>query len=203
MYLVLGLGCGRENMLKFWLFFYIVLSPLQSQERKQRDKSRSHVTRSVFKSCSCLFREIQQDLVTKPPPLISWSQVALNLIISYSLTMTFHRWDSNCDSTNRRLMDIKIKKKKKGTAYCKEYLVVSLSHVQLFCDRLLSVLFPKQEYWSGFLLPSPEDLPDAGIELWSPALPANSLPLSHQSREDNGSPLQYSCLENPMDGRTW
>ena len=22
-------------------------------------------------------------------------------------------------------------------------------------------------------------------------------------REGNGNPLQYSCLENPMDGRTW
>ena len=21
--------------------------------------------------------------------------------------------------------------------------------------------------------------------------------------EDNGTPLQYSCLENPMDGRAW
>ena len=23
------------------------------------------------------------------------------------------------------------------------------------------------------------------------------------SREGNGNPLQYSCLENPMDGGTW
>ena len=22
-------------------------------------------------------------------------------------------------------------------------------------------------------------------------------------REDNGTPLQYSCLENPMDGGAW
>ena len=22
-------------------------------------------------------------------------------------------------------------------------------------------------------------------------------------REGNGTPLQYSCLENPMDGRAW
>ena len=22
-------------------------------------------------------------------------------------------------------------------------------------------------------------------------------------REENGSPLQYSCLENPMDGEAW
>ena len=24
-----------------------------------------------------------------------------------------------------------------------------------------------------------------------------------QCGEDNGIPLQYSCLENPMDGRAW
>ena len=30
--------------------------------------------------------------------------------------------------------------------------------------------FPKQEYWSGLPLPSPEDLPKPGIKLTSPAL---------------------------------
>ena len=27
--------------------------------------------------------------------------------------------------------------------------------------------------------------------------------LGFSSREDNGTPLQYSCLENPMDGGAW
>ena len=27
--------------------------------------------------------------------------------------------------------------------------------------------------------------------------------LSFVQREGNGTPLQYSCLENPMDGRAW
>ena len=27
--------------------------------------------------------------------------------------------------------------------------------------------------------------------------------LGHGSREGNGTPLQYSCLENPMDGGAW
>ena len=35
--------------------------------------------------------------------------------------------------------------------------------------------FSRQEYWSGLPLPSPEDLPDSGIEPWSPALQAYSL----------------------------
>ena len=36
--------------------------------------------------------------------------------------------------------------------------------------------FSKQEYWSGLPFPSPGDLPDSGIEPWSPALQADSLP---------------------------
>ena len=36
--------------------------------------------------------------------------------------------------------------------------------------------FSRQEYWSGLPSPSPEDLPDPGIEPRSPALEADSLP---------------------------
>ena len=43
---------------------------------------------------------------------------------------------------------------------------------------------PKQEYWSGLSFPSPEDLPNPGIELMftvSPELQVDSFyPLSHQ-----------------------
>ena len=35
--------------------------------------------------------------------------------------------------------------------------------------------FSKQEYWNGLPFPSPGDLPDLGIEPWSPALQADSL----------------------------
>ena len=38
----------------------------------------------------------------------------------------------------------------------------------------LSMGFYRQEYWSGLPFPSPEDLPDPGIEPWSPALQENS-----------------------------
>ena len=31
----------------------------------------------------------------------------------------------------------------------------------------------------------------------------NELPLRVISGEGNGTPLQYSCLENPMDGGAW
>ena len=38
-----------------------------------------------------------------------------------------------------------------------------------------SMGFSRQECWSGLLFPSPEDLPDPGIEPGSPALQADSL----------------------------
>ena len=44
----------------------------------------------------------------------------------------------------------------------------------------LCMEFPRQEYWSGLSFPSPEDLPNPGVELASHALQADSLPLSHQ-----------------------
>ena len=31
----------------------------------------------------------------------------------------------------------------------------------------------------------------------------NKMELQLNSLETNGSPLQYSCLENPMDGGAW
>ena len=40
--------------------------------------------------------------------------------------------------------------------------------------------FSKQEYWHGLPFPSPEDLPNPGIEPWSPALQADSSPTELQ-----------------------
>ena len=52
-----------------------------------------------------------------------------------------------------------------------------LSHVQLFAtpwtvayQASQSMGFSRQEYWSGLPFPSPKDLPDPGIEPWSPEL---------------------------------
>ena len=52
-----------------------------------------------------------------------------------------------------------------------------LSHVQMLvtswaaaCKPPLSVGFSRQEYWSGLPFPLPEDLPNPGTELASPAL---------------------------------
>ena len=46
----------------------------------------------------------------------------------------------------------------------------------LACQTPLSLGFFRQEYWSGLPFPSPEDLPDPGVELGSPALQVDSLP---------------------------
>ena len=43
----------------------------------------------------------------------------------------------------------------------------------------LSMRFPRQEYWSGLPFPSPGDLSNPGTQPASPALQADSLPLSH------------------------
>ena len=58
----------------------------------------------------------------------------------------------------------------------------SHSRVQLFATLWTvahqapqSTGFSRQEYWSGLPFPSPEDLPDPGIEPMSPALQADAL----------------------------
>ena len=40
--------------------------------------------------------------------------------------------------------------------------------------------FSRQEYWSGFPFPSPEELPNPGTEPWSPSSQADSLPFELQ-----------------------
>ena len=59
----------------------------------------------------------------------------------------------------------------------------SLSCVQLFvtpwtvnCQAPLSMEFSRQEYWSRLPFPTPEGLPDPGIEPRTPTLQADTLP---------------------------
>ena len=58
-------------------------------------------------------------------------------------------------------------------------IVVSVCHLTVALQGPLSMGFLRQEYWSGLPFPSPGDFPDLGIEPGSPALQADSLPLSH------------------------
>ena len=60
---------------------------------------------------------------------------------------------------------------------------MSLSRVRLFVtpwtlvhQAPLSMGFPRQGYWNGWPFPTPGDLSNPGIEPWSLALQADSLP---------------------------
>ena len=64
--------------------------------------------------------------------------------------------------------------------YCPTRVLSCFSHIRLFVtpqtvarQALLSMGFPRQEYWTGLPFPTLRDLPDPGIEpasLMSPAL---------------------------------
>ena len=45
--------------------------------------------------------------------------------------------------------------------------------------------------------------PDGIASVCSAGDPGSIPGLGRSTGEGNGSPLQYSCLENPMDGRAW
>ena len=74
--------------------------------------------------------------------------------------------------------------------------------------------FPKQEHWSGLSFPSPEDLPNPGIESGPPALQGDSLPSEPPGKPTQVKPnriylLEFeslgSCtkMENPQDVFHW
>ena len=60
------------------------------------------------------------------------------------------------------------------------YVRLSATPWPVACQAPLSMGFFRQEYWSGLPFPSPENLPHPGIEPWSPALQADSLPFELQ-----------------------
>ena len=69
------------------------------------------------------------------------------------------------------------------------FVLCRFSCVRLFvnpwtvaCQAPLSMGFSMQGYWSGLPFPSPGDLPNQGIKPRSPALQADSSPLSHQGK---------------------
>ena len=76
----------------------------------------------------------------------------------------------------------------------------SLSHVRLFVtpwtaarQASLSMGSSRQEYWSGLLFPSPEDLPSPGIKPWSPTLQVGAL-----SSEPPGKIWSHNFMVNRL-----
>ena len=55
----------------------------------------------------------------------------------------------------------------------------------------LSLGFPRQEYWSRLLFPSPGDIPNPGIEPTSLALEEDSLPLHQTPSSDAPTPFSH------------
>ena len=83
-------------------------------------------------------------------------------------------------------MDIQLLSKYMFVPCLGVFVLSCFSHVQLFVilwtiapQALLSMGFPRQEYWSGLPSLPPGDLPDPGIEPRCPELQADSLPPSH------------------------
>ena len=72
--------------------------------------------------------------------------------------------------------------------------------------------FPRHECQSGLPFPSPTELSggpdfpggsDGKVSAYSVGDPGLIPGLGRSPGEGNGNPLQYSCLENPMDGGAW
>jgi len=52
------------------------------------------------------------------------------------------------------------------------------------CQAPLSIEFTRQEYWSGLPFPSLGDLLNLGVESWSTALQADSLPFESPGKPE-------------------
>ena len=72
----------------------------------------------------------------------------------------------------------------------------SLSRVRLFATpwTIQSMEFSRPGYWSGWLFPSPGDLPNPGIEPRSLALQADSLPAKPQGKP-MGKNINYTSMK--------
>ena len=90
---------------------------------------------------------------------------------------------------------------------CMKVKVKLLSRARLFATPWTVVYqaspsmgFSSQEYWSGLPFPSPGNLSDPGIKLWSPALKVDSLPTEAPGKPYKELVIQ-PCLTlcDPMD----
>ena len=78
-------------------------------------------------------------------------------------------------------MKVKVKRKWSRSVVSDPATLRTVAH-----QASLSMGFSRQEYWSGLPFPSPGDLPNPGIEPWSPALRADAL-----TSEPSGKPCFF------------
>ena len=67
----------------------------------------------------------------------------------------------------------------------------------MYLSNMKVKVFSGPEYWSGYLFPSPGDLPNPGIKPSSPTLQADSLPAEPQGKPKNtvvGSPSLFQWI---------
>ena len=121
----------------------------------------------------------------------------MNFLHSVNAVFRKQKWRGSCFKYSYILTSTLNQEKHRMAHSCKGVCVFGhsgFSHDQTTVTTLwtvthqppLSLRFSRQEYWSGLLCPPPGDLPDPGIKPRSPALQADSLPLSHR-----GSPYMY------------
>ena len=132
---------------------------------------------SVAKSCPTLCNPVDYCLPGSSVHGISQARLLEWVAISFSRRSSWPRDQTQVSYTAG------------GLLHCRQILswvshqrgVLShFSHVQPYAIRWiarspqasLSMEFPRQEYWSGLPCPSPEDLPDSGIEPMSLLFPA-------------------------------
>ena len=78
-------------------------------------------------------------------------------------------------------------------------LLKILSSLMLFENESLIKGLPREEASLGGFPGGSEVKASASSEKDRGSIPG----LGRSPREGNGNPLQYSCLENPMDGEAW
>ena len=73
-------------------------------------------------------------------------------------------------------------------------------HGLLGCQAPRCIGFSRQEYWRGLPFPSPGDLPNPGIEPWSPTLQADSLLSEPPGKQIELNPARnQNCVINVQD----
>ena len=90
-----------------------------------------------------------------------------------------------------------------GLRHCRQILY-HLSHFNE-SEETRSMEFSRPEYWSGQLFPSPENLPNPGIEPRSPALQVDSLPSESLGKPKNTGVSSLSLLQGilPCQQSNW
>ena len=84
---------------------------------------------------------------------------------------------------------------------CARLWLNGLQSARLLC----SCGFSRQEYWSGLPCPPPGDLPNPGIEPWSPSMQVDSLPSEPPGKPKSTGVGSLSLLQGifPTQGLNW